>query len=235
MSVEIEPINVPMPLHLGEVNCYLLKTEFGFLLVDTGAPSGRKYLEKELERLGCHPDSLRLIVLTHGDFDHTGSAAYLRQKYRSPIAMHPDDAGMAEYADMFWNRGKGNILFSKLVPLLFGFTKKSRFTPDVLVQDGFDLSEFGMDACILSLPGHSKGSVGILTSSGDLFCGDLLMNDKGQPSLGFGEPDGFIMSIHRLKEMQIQTVYPGHGSPFQTHPGLWDSLNNEHNSTRISN
>ena len=235
MTMKIHAIGVTMPLHLGSVNCYLLKTESGFLLVDTGAPSGRNYLEKELERLGCHPGSLRLIVLTHGDFDHTGSAAYLRQKYRSQIAMHPDDAGMAEYADMFWNRGKGNILFSKLVPLLFGFTKKARFTPDVLLQDGFDLSEFGMDACILSLPGHSKGSVGILTSSGDLFCGDLLMNDKGQPSLGFGEPAGFIPSINRLKGLQIRTVYPGHGSPFQGDHDLWDSLYNEHNSTRISN
>jgi hydroxyacylglutathione hydrolase len=224
MSVEIMPIGIPMPLNLGNVNCYLLKAESGFLLVDSGTPFGRIYLEKELERLGCHPGSLHLIVLTHGDFDHTGSAAYLRQMYRSQIAMHPDDVGMAEHAYMFWNREKGNFLFSKLVPLLFGFTKKARFTPDVLVQDGFDLSEYGLEACILGLPGHSKGSIGILTSSGDLFCGDLLMNDKDQPSFGFGDPAGFLPSINRLKGMRIRTVYPGHGSPLQAHPGLWDNL-----------
>ncbi len=224
MTVEIKPIGVPMPLHLGDVNCYLLKTESAFLLVDTGVPSGRKFLEEELERLGCHPGRLRLIVLTHGDFDHTGNAACLRQKYRSQIAMHPDDVGMAEHADMFWNRRQGNILFSKLIPLLFGFTQKARFSPDVLFQDGLDLSKYGLDACILGLPGHSKGSIGILTSSGDLFCGDLLMNDKGKPSFGFGEPASFLPTINRLKGMRIRTVYPGHGNPFQAHPGLWDSL-----------
>lgn len=224
MSVDINPLGVPMPLHLGEVNCYLLKIETGFLLVDTGAPSGRIYLENELEHLGCHPGSLRLIVLTHGDFDHIGGAAYLRQKYQSLIAMHPDDAGMAEHADMFWNRGKGNFLFSKMVPLLFGFHKKARFSPDILLQDGYVLSCFGIDACVLSLPGHSKGSVSILTASGDLFCGDLLMNDKGQPSLGIGEPAGFLPSINRLKKIQIRTVYPGHGKPFPAHPDLWETL-----------
>ena len=40
---------------------------------------------------GCKLGSLKLIVLTHGDFDHTGNAAYLRHKYAIKIAMHFDN------------------------------------------------------------------------------------------------------------------------------------------------
>lgn len=224
MLAELVTIGVPMPFNLGNVNCYLIKTDKGFILVDTGAPTGRMYIEKELVRLGCHAGNLQLILLTHGDFDHIGNAAYLRQKFATKIAMHPDDAGMAERADMFWNRGKANVLVRTLVPTLFGFTKKARFSPDILIEDGFDLSDYGFEARILTIPGHSKGSVGILTASGDLFCGDLLMNDKDHPSLGFGKPAAFLSSVNRLKSLPVRTIYPGHGNPFQVDPAFWDSL-----------
>jgi len=214
MSEEITAIGVPMPFHLGNVNCYLICAEKTFFLVDTGAPAGRAFLEKELERLGVGRGNLRLIVLTHGDFDHTGSAAALRQKFGAQIVMHPDDAGMAETADMFWNRGKANWLVKKAIPALFGFGRRSRFSPDILASEGFDLSSYGLDARLLSLPGHSQGSIGLLTGSGDLFCGDLLMNEKGKLSLGYGAPAGFAASIARVRTLPLRRIYPGHGQPF---------------------
>ena len=214
MGEEIATIRAPMPFRLGNVNCYLLRAEAGFVLVDTGAPSGRAFLEQELERLGCRPGDLRLIVLTHGDFDHTGGAAHLRQKYGAPVAMHPADAGMAEQADMFSNRGGGNALRWKGIPAVFGFGKDRRFSPDILVEDGFDLTGYGLDARLLHLPGHSQGSIGLLTGAGDLLCGDLLMNEKGKPSLGYGDPPGFAASLARVKRLPLRMIYPGHGQPF---------------------
>ena len=62
----------------------------------------------------------------------------------------------------------------------------------------------------------SRGSIGILTSEGDFFCGDLLENKK-QPAKGSLTSDkvGFTDSIHKLSQLQIGTVYPGHGEPFK--------------------
>ncbi len=214
MAAEITAIRAPMPLGLGAVNCYLLRAAAGFVLVDTGAPSGRAFLERELERLGCRPGDLRLVVLTHGDFDHTGGAAHLRRVYGAKIAMHPADAGMAEQADMFSNRGGGNALLKKAVPALFGFGKDSRFSPDILVEDGFDLTGYGLEARLLHLPGHSAGSIGLLTGAGDLFCGDLLMNEKGKLTLGYGDPPGFAASLARVRSLPLRRIYPGHGQPF---------------------
>ena len=62
-------------ISLDFVNAYLVKAKEGFLLIDTGLPNHRERLEKELLSAGCLPDTLKLIILTHGDWDHTGNAS----------------------------------------------------------------------------------------------------------------------------------------------------------------
>ena len=211
----IKTICLEMPFRIGSVNCYLLETDGGFFLIDTGSSNQRRELQGELEGAGCQPGNLNLILITHGDFDHTGNAAYLRSRFASRIAMHAADRGMAEDADMFFNRSKGNALIGALVSRLSGFRKTDRFTPDITVQDGFDLSEYGLDATVLGIPGHSKGSIGVLTASGDLFCGDLFSNtDKPALNAIMDDPASAAISLERLTRYPIQTVYPGHGKPF---------------------
>jgi hydroxyacylglutathione hydrolase len=86
------------------VNCYLLTTDTGFVLIDTGYSKNRMDVTRELESSGCTYETLQLILLTHGDFDHSGNAAYLREKYTVKIVMHIDDEGMVEKGDLFYNR-----------------------------------------------------------------------------------------------------------------------------------
>jgi len=54
-----------------------VKTDAGFVLIDSGMSSNRASLERELRDAGCSPDDLKLIVITHGDPDHSGNASYL--------------------------------------------------------------------------------------------------------------------------------------------------------------
>jgi hydroxyacylglutathione hydrolase len=215
MQQEIRTISLSLPYRLGSVNCYLIRSNTGHILIDTGCSNKRTYLEKELESAGCKPGSLKLIVLTHGDFDHTGNAAYLRGKFGARTAMHHDDSGMAERGDMFWNRRRGNVLLRKVSSILFRFGKSDRFEPDLYIEDGYDLSGYGLDARVLSIPGHSKGSIGILTAGGDLFCGDLLINGD-RPGLNsiIDDRAAAEASVEKLKRSRVSTVYPGHGSPF---------------------
>jgi len=215
LQQEIRPITLTLPFSMGSVNCYLLRGDSGYLLIDCGSSSCRKDLLRELESAGYKPPLLRLIVLTHGDFDHTGNAAYLRQTFGAKIAMHRDDAGMGEQGDMFVNRKQPNVLIRKLIPFFTGFSKAERFAPDILLEDGDDLSPYGFDARILSIPGHSKGSLGILTAAGALFCGDLLINtDKPALNSLIDDMPAAEASLHRLRSMGVKTVYPGHGTPF---------------------
>jgi glyoxylase-like metal-dependent hydrolase (beta-lactamase superfamily II) len=200
---------------MGRVNCYLIQATAGHVLIDTGGSNAREDLHGQLDRAGCMPSSLKIVLLTHGDFDHIGNAAYLRSAFGARIAMHRDDSGMAERGDMFVNRKKPNILIRALLPTFTGFGTSERFTPDVLLDDGYDLSQHGLEARVICLPGHSKGSIGILTASGELFCGDLFENTKG-PTLN-SLTDDFTAanaSVAKLEALKIGTVYPGHGRPF---------------------
>jgi hydroxyacylglutathione hydrolase len=215
MPQDIQIIGLPMPLVLGRVNCYLIQTAAGHILIDTGGSNARKELRRELKRAGCMPGSLSLVLLTHGDFDHTGNAAYLRTAFQTQIAMHHDDAGMGELGDMFVNRKKPNILIRSFIPIFTGFGKTERFIPDVFIDDGYDLAQYGLEAKIIYLPGHSKGSIGILTAKGELFCGDLFENTKG-PTLNtlMDDPATANTSVAMLKTLKINMIYPGHGEPF---------------------
>jgi hydroxyacylglutathione hydrolase len=208
-------------INFGGVNCYLVKASDGFILIDTGYPAKRPVLEKELASAGCQPGNLKLVILTHGDLDHAGNCAYLREKYGAKIAMHADDSGMVERGDMHWNRkarpDKFSIIFRIMSVMSFFFRpgKFDEFRPDLTIDEGFNLFEYGFDAEVLHIPGHSKGSLGILTSGGDLFCGDLLYNIFGKPGIRFiDDLADYNLSIEKLKKLNIRTVYPGHGKPF---------------------
>jgi glyoxylase-like metal-dependent hydrolase (beta-lactamase superfamily II) len=215
MSNQIYPITLPMPFRMGSVNCYLVEAQGGFLLIDSGSPNSRQALDAELQGLGCRPGALRLCIMTHGDFDHIGNAAHVRATFGSKLAMHAGDAPMAEVGDMFAGREKSNFLLKALVPRLIGFGKSERFVPDILLEDGSGLSEYGLEAQVISIPGHSSGSIGVLTADGDFFCGDLLENTKA-PALGSIVDDRakLVRSAEMLKSLHISMVYPGHGRPF---------------------
>ena len=193
-------------------NCYLLETDSGFVLIDTGRKSVRSKLEQELTIAGCDPENFNLILLTHGDFDHTGNCVYLREKYDAEIAMHHYDSGMVEFGDMFWNKKSGNWILKKMINIFFNIT---RFRPDILIDEESDLSKYGLDAQVIYLPGHSKGSIGILTARGDLFCGDLFTSTKKpEPNSLVDDLNEFNESIAKIQSLNVRMVYPGHGRPF---------------------
>jgi glyoxylase-like metal-dependent hydrolase (beta-lactamase superfamily II) len=204
---------------LAAVNSYLLRAEGGFVLVDTGKPEKRAQLEARLRGAGCAPRRLRLIVLTHGDYDHAGNAAYLRRVFGAPVAMHAADAPRVESGD--WSCGmkprpdKFPLLF-RTMALFVRPGAFETFAPDVLLEDGQDLEQWSLEAQVLHLPGHTGGSIGILTADGELFCGDLLDSMLGGPSLEFFIDDmtAARASLERLRDLGVGTTYPGHGKPF---------------------
>ncbi len=213
---KIKTLCLAMPFKLGSVNCYLIETGSGYILIDTGCKNNRAELVRELEDAGCEPGDLRLILLTHGDFDHTSNAAYLREKFGAKIAMHAEDSLPLERGDMFLSRQrKVNFLVRKLTSILFGFGKAERCQPDFYVGEGDDLSGYGFEARVLHLPGHSKGSIGLLAADGSLFSGDLLENmDKPGITSLMDDMETGKASVERLRGMEIDRVYPGHGEPF---------------------
>lgn len=204
----------------GITNCYVLNGSNGSIIIDNGISTNEAQFLKNLNDSVKQIDNIRLMVLTHGHYDHAGNTAILRKKYGLKVAMHPGDLNFVRNAIND---------FPAPCNLIGSMIRKSSlrqhsnlvwegFEPDILLEDGQTLEEYGIDAKIHHLPGHTEGSIGILTSSGDLFAGDVVMNIvKPGISIFAHDEQKLKSSFNSLKKYKINTVYPGHGNPFNAH------------------
>lgn len=211
-------------LALGMVNAYLIKNGNETFLIDTGLAMSRSKLLKALKQEGVKPGDINLVIITHSDLDHTGNCAYLQKKYGLKIAVHEDDAGQCMTGKTNSNRKRKSTLFrrvSKFIihriiykPMMKKFPLES-FDPDLILSDGHDFGNIGFDAKVVHIPGHTMGSIGILTGDGDFFSGDT-MNNRKKPTVAdiVENETALTSSLEKIKKLSIRYVYPGHGKPF---------------------
>jgi glyoxylase-like metal-dependent hydrolase (beta-lactamase superfamily II) len=89
------------------------------------------------------------------------------------------------------------------------------FQPDIALEDGQDLAVYGYPAKIIHTPGHTPGSIAILTEDEQLFAGDTLANRNKPEGAWFIENEQELQaSLVRLKKTNTRIIYPGHGRPF---------------------
>ena len=153
----------------------------------------------------------------HGHIDHTENAAYLSHRLQVPIAMHPEDTNLIETPraqTLHPNGLMGTILLrmsnrNQNIPV-------TPFTPTVLLRDNDTLKEFGINATIIHLPGHTNGSIGIDINSTDFIVGDTLMNFVYPcPSLLYTDKQALRQSCNKIDSLGNRTVYFGHGRPIK--------------------
>jgi hydroxyacylglutathione hydrolase len=223
-------------IDLDGVNSYLVKSGENFILIDTGGhtimdrqfTNRRELLQKALDKAGCSSENIKLLILTHGDNDHTANAVYIRDKYKTKIAMHPGDLPLVENPSLEKLMESYNYR-SLIFKIIFKIMKKKiepitlkilndfeKFTPDILIDENFRLSDYNFDAEILNIPGHTIGSIGVLLENKDLIAGDIFVNSN-KPEIAPNASDFKLLkkNIFKLKSLGIKTVYPGHGSPFE--------------------
>jgi hydroxyacylglutathione hydrolase len=208
-------------IKLSFVNAYLVKAGDGFILIDTGLGSQWEKLEQELITAGCLPGKLKLVILTHGDHDHSGNCRKLQEKYQVKIAMNQADLPIIE--NQLTGKRKVKAPLMKIMFWIFIAWRKLRknkdsgnkFQPDIFLRDEQSLQEYGFAASVIFLPGHTKGSTGILTDQGELFSGDTLVNNRKPQTATIIENETELeASIAKLRKLKIKKVYPGHGQPF---------------------
>ncbi len=85
----------------------------------------------------------------------------------------------------------------------------------LLLEEGDDLAEYGFDAKIMHIPGHTNGSIGVFAEGCGLIAGDILSNVK-KPEPASNAVDFALLnkSIEKLKGKGVKHIYPGHGLPF---------------------
>jgi glyoxylase-like metal-dependent hydrolase (beta-lactamase superfamily II) len=207
-------------IKLGYVNAFLIKIKNEFILIDTGMPVHWKILKKELILQGAL-HNLNLVILTHGDIDHIGNSMRLQKVYNAKIAMHISDYETIKSGIYPKRKIKGATyrIFISAGNIARKIKKYKNyfndFKPDIFLSDEESLEKYGFNAKVKHIPGHTKGSIGILTSEGNLFVGDTMINRRKPIITTIIEDFPELKnSIEKLKKLDVKMVYPGHGKPF---------------------
>jgi len=192
----------------GNGNVFLISNNDNAVLVDTCRLPYRDLI------LGkCKSKNVRLIVLTHGHIDHIQNAAFLSKELNVPIAMHRDDYELTKnnWAEpMFAHSLLGKFII-KLSQKSFETDVIEPFEP-VYLADGDSLSEYGITATVVGLPGHTKGSIGVEVGVTDVIVGDALMN-MVYPSKSplYGDRMNVEQSAAKISALGDVMVHFGHG------------------------
>lgn len=203
---------------VGYSNIVLLKNREAAVLVDTGVKGNLKHIIHFLKHKNVVATDVKLIVLTHTHHDHTGNLHELAKLTGAPVLVHqnefenlkngftPIPKGMGFYTQFI--SGLGSIVLPR-------FASPKAFEAQIINENEFDLNLFGIDAKIISTPGHTNGSQSVLVGE-TLVAGDAFLNlSNGIIFPHFcNEPATLLKTWEMLFASEIKTVVPGHGKPF---------------------
>lgn len=179
-----------------ETNCYLVQAPEGWILFD--APDGACAWLESLKTI-----DLKLLLLTHGHFDHVPDVAKIKRRFDCPIGCHPETAPMISDPEFFRS---------------FGFQLEIEpVEPDFLIEETPARDFLGLEMQVLEVPGHCPGSLCFLSRKDELLVGGdvLFAGSIGRGDLPGGDVDLLIAGI-RKKLFPLGdniTVLPGHGPP----------------------
>jgi glyoxylase-like metal-dependent hydrolase (beta-lactamase superfamily II) len=207
-----------VPIALPICNVFLLQGTRP-ILVDTGRPRDCAAIVAALRYHGIAPADLSLIVHTHSHWDHAGSTSELRKLTRARIAIHAADAPMLRRGDngMLRPMTLTARMFRPLLDWHYPGTE-----PNLLIEREMDLSDFGVPARIVLTPGHTAGSITVVTARGDAMIGDLLMGGylggwlrPHRPGMHYFAEDvsAVLQSVRKVLELRPARIHPAHGGP----------------------
>lgn len=210
------------------VNVYLIGSPSRWILVDTGIPFSSRRIRRAAEDCFGPSATPHAIVLTHGHFDHAGSALDLAQHWQVPIYTHPLEmpylTGASDYPPGDPTVGGALAFLSRTFP-----------------STGYDfrphIHELPLDGSIPGLPewrwihtpGHTPGHVSLFRDEDQtLIAGDALATMNQESAIQMIAQDQELrwpplpfttdwvaarQSIERLADLWPTVIAAGHGLP----------------------
>ncbi|WP_104180199.1 MBL fold metallo-hydrolase [Arthrobacter sp. B0490] len=218
-------------LEHARTNVYLVEDDDAVLLVDTGLPRSTALLLEALARIGRSVQDIRAVVLTHGHFDHVGTAEHLRSRYGIPVYCHPDDAFIAAHPYSY-ERERSPFLYPlrypRAIPGLLHMAAAGAVTVKGL-EGTLPLTPEAAAALpgaplLVPTPGHTKGHCGLHFPGRDaVISGDALVTRDpytGRPGpqvvarAATADFATALRSLEALRSTSAGVVLPGHGFPW---------------------
>ncbi len=179
-----------------QVNCFIVACPVTrqAAVIDPGDEG-----ERILHLLRGEGLELKLVINTHGHFDHVGANRFLVEATGAELCLHSADRAL--------------LLRAADHAARYGLRAVDSPEPRRLLADGDRLQVGELTLEVLHTPGHTPGGVCLYTP-GHLFSGDTLFaGSVGRTDLPGGDMATLIAGIrNRLWSLPEETqVHPGHG------------------------
>ena len=196
---------------------YLITTDQGHVLVNTGVGSSVPMIRSNVESLGFRFADIRLLLATHGHWDHVAGMAEIKRLTGAQMLMHEadvpvlEDGGNSDYR--FLPKGRGAVYEPVRV--------------DRRLKDGEVIRLGALAITAHHHPGHTKGAtsftfttrdagrdyrVGIMNMNG-INEGVELLNSPGYPAI----VTEYAGTFAKQKQISIDVFLSSHAGQFGLH------------------
>ncbi|MED4601895.1 MBL fold metallo-hydrolase [Paenibacillus validus] len=210
----------------GDVNCYLLKGESGYTLVDTGIHSESAI--QQWENVLANGLTIDKVVLTHTHPDHIGLAGWFQKRLGVPVIMSRIGYETMRKAYELWlayadgenepyrfllKHGGPAVPYKRMLKQASaGFME-----PDGLFENGEEIRLGDGMYEALWTPGHAFDHYCFYDrENGRLLAGDHVLGDIS-PVITLWSDDGgnpledYFRSLEQIEKISAELVLPGHG------------------------
>ena len=200
---------------LGAINCYLVREDDGFTLVDTGLPGAADAI---IEAARDHEGEIRRIAVTHAHGDHVGSLEALHEKL-------PDAEVLVPERDARFLRGDKSLDPGEPQAKLRGSYPEVDVEHTRLLRPGERVGSLE----VVGSPGHTPGHVSFRDSrDGTLVAGDAFQTLGGiavsgklrplfpLPALATWHKPTALQSARTLRDLQPSRLAVGHGAVIES-------------------
>ena len=135
---------------------YLITTKEGNILINTGITDSTAAIRANIESLGFKFSDIKVLLATHGHWDHVAAMAEIKQLTGARMMMHEDDADLLESGggqDFRFPEGRGTIYPPVKV--------------DRRLKDGEKVRLGGTELTVIHHPGHTKGATSFTFATQD--------------------------------------------------------------------
>ena len=227
VAEDIYLLSIPVPL-MKQVNCYLIRGEKGFTVIDTGI-----YSQEGVdiwESLMASGVKIEKVVLTHFHLDHIGFARWFQEKYHVPVFISSlgyeemKKRRKGDYTDWVINlfqQHDGFGLFKTVIEDQIALENQMidiyECEPDGLLEDSQSVMLGNEIYETIWTPGHSSDHFCFYNHGRKMMViGDHILDQISPVILIESSADvnplmHYFDSLEKMKEYSIELALPGHG------------------------